>query len=205
MTRWSPFLQTLSLLHHSLGLYSGNGKGPPSNGLRDTNRENTLDFWYGGIQLGRLFSYIVKHDTGFAPNLFHAYCTLATCKPRIRKTAEIGDWIVGTGSKSRKRDGLLIYAMRVTDEISFDEYWKDPRFRYKRPDKNGGKYRACGDNIYRWDSIDNRWCQAKDSFHCHDHMDRDAGTDRVLISDDYIYWGGSGPLLPEFSGVNPLM
>ena len=154
--------------------------------------------------MGRLFSYIVKHDTGFAPNPFHGYCTLATCKPRIRKTAEIGDWIVGTGSKSRKSDGLLIYAMRVTDEMSFDEYWKDPRFRYKRPDKNGGKHRACGDNIYRWDSIDNRWCQAKDSFHCHDHMDRDAGTDRVLISDDYIYWGGSGPLLPEFSGVNPL-
>ena len=154
--------------------------------------------------MGRLFSYIVKHDTGFAPNPFHGYCTLATCKPRTRKTAEIGDWIVGTGSKSRKGDGLLIYAMRVTDEMSFDEYWKDPRFRYKRPDKNGGKYRACGDNIYRWDSIDNRWCQAKDSFYCHDHIDRDAGTDRVLISDDYIYWGGSGPLLPEFSGVNPL-
>ena len=28
-----------------------------------------------------LYSYIVKHDNGFAPNPFHGFCTLACCKP----------------------------------------------------------------------------------------------------------------------------
>lgn len=32
-----------------------------------------------------LFSYIVRWDHGFAPNPFHGICSLATCKPGIRK------------------------------------------------------------------------------------------------------------------------
>ena len=39
----------------------------------------------------KLYSYIVAVDSGFAPNPFHGFCTIATCKPRIRKTAEIGE------------------------------------------------------------------------------------------------------------------
>ena len=43
----------------------------------------------------KIYSYIVKRDYGFAPNPFYGYCTLATCKPVIRKHAEIGDIIQG--------------------------------------------------------------------------------------------------------------
>lgn len=43
----------------------------------------------------KYFFYILKHDSGFAPNPFYGFCTLATCKPEIRKQAEVGDWIVG--------------------------------------------------------------------------------------------------------------
>ena len=31
---------------------------------------------------------------------------------------------------------------------------------------------------------------------------RDTSVDRVLVSDDYVYWGGNGPPLPEFDGYN---
>ncbi len=44
-----------------------------------------------------IHSYIVRYDSGFAPNPFYGFCTLATCKPDIRKHAQVGDWIVGTG------------------------------------------------------------------------------------------------------------
>lgn len=37
----------------------------------------------------------VARDYGFAPNPFFGVCTLATCKPRIRSVAQIGDWVVG--------------------------------------------------------------------------------------------------------------
>ena len=42
-----------------------------------------------------------------------------------------------------------------------------------------------------------------DSFHTHadpvvrtNHVARDTGTDRVLVSDDYYYFGGEGPEIP---------
>ena len=32
----------------------------------------------------RIYAYVVTHDNGFAPNPFHGFCTLATCKaPRF--------------------------------------------------------------------------------------------------------------------------
>jgi hypothetical protein len=65
----------------------------------------------------RLFSYVVRYDKGFAPNLFWNYCTLATCKPGIRRKAEVGDWVVGTGSKENVGIGKLIYAMKIEEKI----------------------------------------------------------------------------------------
>ena len=64
----------------------------------------------------RLFTYIIVHDTGFAPNPFWRYCTLACCKPVIRRTAAKGDWIVGISPKNS--GNRLIYAMKVTEELS---------------------------------------------------------------------------------------
>ena len=37
-----------------------------------------------------LYSYIVAYDGGSAPNPFHEFCTLAICKPGMRRTAEKG-------------------------------------------------------------------------------------------------------------------
>ena len=156
----------------------------------------------------KLYSYVVARDYGFAPNPFYGFCTLATCKPQIRKKAAVDDWIIGTGSKSEKRDGYLVYAMRVSEVMSFNEYWQDLRFRDKRPDMYASIRKAFGDNIYCRDNTSNEWHQI-DSHHSnengtqnHKNVRHDTQIDRVLISDDFIYWGGSGPQIPTFSGVN---
>jgi len=80
----------------------------------------------------KLYSYIVKHDTGFSPNPFHGYCTLACCKPAIRRTAQKGDWVVGL---TPKKDGnRIVYFMRVDENpLTFTQYWNDRRFKAKRP------------------------------------------------------------------------
>ena len=46
-----------------------------------------------------LYLYVVDRDFGFAPNPFHGVCTLATCKPKIRKFAKVGDWIIARHGK----------------------------------------------------------------------------------------------------------
>ena len=84
--------------------------------------------------MARIHSYVVRYDSGFAPNPFYGYCTLATCKPSIRKGADIGDWVVGSGSNDRniRRGGHLVHAMRITEILTFDEYGVDPRFESKK-------------------------------------------------------------------------
>ena len=67
-------------------------------------------------------------DYGFAPNPFHGYCTLATCKPQIRRTAQLGDYVVGIGSVAQGRGGHLVYCMQVEETLTFEDYWADNRF-----------------------------------------------------------------------------
>ncbi len=149
-----------------------------------------------------LYSYIVRYDSGFAPNPFYKYCTLATCKPRIRKNAEIGDWLVGCGSASQKinQGGKLVYAMQISESLTFEEYFADERFKSKKPVLTGSRKQARGDNIYYKEK--GAWKQL-DSFHSnkngtenHDHINRDTGTNRVLISNQYKYFGMDGPSIP---------
>src|SRR5258708_33639757 len=80
-----------------------------------------------------LYSYVVARDYGFAPNPFMNVCTLATCNPKIRGNARVGDWVVGTGAASRKRSGRVVFAMCVSEAMTFNEYWNDPRFQKKKP------------------------------------------------------------------------
>jgi hypothetical protein len=145
----------------------------------------------------------VRYDSGFAPNPFYGFCTLATCKPDIRKSATTGEWVIGSGSadKSLKRGGFLVYAMRVTETIHFMQYWNDPRFQNKKPDLSRSRMRACGDNIY-CKAVNGRWGQLN-SFHSQNdgspnpkHIKRDTGVDRILVSEDFVYFGGEGPKIP---------
>ena len=150
----------------------------------------------------KLYSYIVARDFGFAPNPFHGLCTLATCKPQIRARASVGDWIIGTGAKSRYRfNGRLIYAMRVGEVLDFDRYWNDPRFIRKRPDLNGSLKVIYGDNIYRREG--KRWVQT-DSHHSLEdgrqneaNIARDTSVDRLLIGTKFVYLGKDAPLIPK--------
>jgi hypothetical protein len=150
----------------------------------------------------KLHSYVVSRDFGFAPNPFYGVCTLATCKPVIRRTAAVGDWIVGTGSARNKRQRYLVFAMKVREALTFDEYWIDPRFQWKKPKLVGSKRLAYGDNIYHR-SAKRHWIQ-ETSHHSHSdgsqnlaNIKNDTQTNRVLIGADFVYWGGSGPLIPS--------
>jgi hypothetical protein len=153
----------------------------------------------------KMYSYVVRYDSGFAPNPFYGYCTLATCKPPIRKSAEIGDWLIGCGSADRsvQRGGYLVYAMRITETLTFDEYNADLRFAQKQPFRSGSRKQSCGDNIYKRNTSTDLWVQ-RDSFHSlnngapnPEHIAKDTKVNRVLVSEDFVYFGGYGPSFPD--------
>lgn len=148
----------------------------------------------------KVYSYVIVRDFGFAPNPFHGLCTLATCKPNIRAGAQVGDWVVATGSKSKGLAGKLVYAMQVAEALTFDAYWSDPRFACKRPVLNGSLKQLYGDNIYHRGK--RGWVQA-DSHHSLEggepnpiNIEHDTKTDRVLVGQRFVYFGGKPVPLP---------
>lgn len=108
---------------------------------------------------------------------------------------------MGTGSATKARAGYLVYAMRVSETLSFDQYWTDTRFRDKRPNISGSRKQQFGDNIYHRDST-GAWQQA-DSHHSYPggvinlaNVTADTRTNRVLVACRFVYWGGTGPEVP---------
>jgi hypothetical protein len=144
-----------------------------------------------------LYIYVIARDFGFAPNPFFGSCTLATCKPGIRKGAKVGDWILGVaGSKLGKSiHRKCILLMKVTEKTTFQDYWNDERFEWKKPCRNGSQLKMLGDNIYHKND-EGEWIQ-EDSHHSNQdgttnnvNLSRDTGScDQVLISHSFYYFG----------------
>lgn len=105
----------------------------------------------------KLYSYVIPRDYGFAPNPFHGYCTLATCKPITRRVAQVNDWIAAFDPRHRPTEEKLVCLMQVSETLTFDEYWNDPRFKLKRPVFNKSTTRKYGDNIYH--HVNGVWVQ----------------------------------------------
>jgi Nucleotide modification associated domain 2 len=146
-----------------------------------------------------LYIYVVDRDFGFAPNPFHGYCTLATCKPGIRNSAIVGDWIMGVGGARLKATGKSVYLMKITEVINFNCYWKDKRFKVKKPVRNGSRVMMVGDNIYHQDDENGKWTQ-EDSHHSNpdgsvngSNLQRDTKSKNVLISNYFYYFGSFAP------------
>lgn len=151
----------------------------------------------------KLFAYTVAYDIGFAPNPFYGYCTLTTCKSGIRKAAQVGDWIAGIGSKQKDQSGKLVYAMRVTEKMCYNQYWNASRFQVKKPHSAGSLKQRYGDNIYHQCPESGEW-QQEDSRHSledgtpnHDHVKRDTKHPLVLISSDFTYFGDQAIDIPD--------
>ena len=147
------------------------------------------------------YSYVVARDYGFAPNPFGPYCTLATCKPNIRRAASKGDWIVGTGSARCHGTTNLVFAMKVSEKLTFNEYWRDPRFLYKRPVLNGSLKQTYGDNIYyckrgKWHQADSHHSNEDGSVNTY-NLERDTSYPYVLISDHFFYFGRNAARIPK--------
>jgi len=148
----------------------------------------------------KLCSYVVVHDVGFAPNPFHGYCTLAACTPNHQGLRlQPGDWLLGNSNAAT--GNRLIYAMRVSESMDFDEYFHDSRFAAKKASRRGWQNR-CGDNIYHRDES-GAWRQALAFHHTEPgRLEKDTKHPRVFISDYFFYFGDQAPNLPaEFGSL----
>jgi Nucleotide modification associated domain 2 len=147
-----------------------------------------------------LFSYCIPYDDGAAPNPFWGLCTLAICKPIIRRVAKEGDWIVGTGSVNspiRDISGKVVYAMRVTGKMTMRGY--DQFTSSELPNKipqmdHTDPRRWYGDSIYDFSTFPP---PLRPSVHGEGNRSTDLHGSFVLLSDHFFYFGDQPIALPE--------
>jgi len=143
----------------------------------------------------RLCSYIVRDDTGLAPNPFWGYCTLAVCTPNHQGSRlKVGDWIAGFLGK--KRGYKFLYAMEISEILGLDEYFRDPRFATKKPNLRGSWQERCGDNFYSR-NVDGEWVQHRNRFHLDERLKKqDTKYARVFIGQRFWYCGRAADAAP---------
>lgn len=149
----------------------------------------------------RLFSYTIPIDDGAAPNPFRGMCSLAICKPGIRRVAREHDWVAGLGSKTAPSGDLrqrLVYAMKVERVLSlkkYDEYAAE-KWPHRVPDtKSRDLTERLGDCIYDF-SKGNPVQRA--SVHGPENVTRDLSGENVLLSWDFYYFGRQAIPLPDY-------
>lgn len=158
----------------------------------------------------KIYRYVVKYDTGVAPNVDGGICTLALCKPRIRRCAKVNSWVVGLWpAPNRKR---VTYVMQVGEIVPLAKYWDDRRFAHKKPkDHKRPKGSRTPDNIYWLDSNiilrhvniyqpDKNGIQRQVNTSVHpkpSDWERDLGGVNVLVAKRFWYFGGMAVKLPK--------
>lgn len=151
--------------------------------------------------MSTLYSYTIPVDDGAAPNPFGGVCTLAICKPAIRRTAKVGDWVVGLGSKNAPGgdlSGRVVYAMKVGKVLTMEEY--DEYAQMYFPDRipqvdSLNQQQRLGDCIYDFSADPPT---LRESVHREQNRQTDLGGKKVLLSYDFYYFGRNAiPLSKE--------
>lgn len=114
----------------------------------------------------------------------------------------MGDWVVGLSPKAK--GNRVVYAMKIDEIHSFDDYYLDERFAAKIPDFDRDEIVCkCGDNIY--EPLTNGGFLQLRSMHSKNKgpeenpetKKRDLGGEYVLISWNFHYLGSKGHALPD--------
>jgi hypothetical protein len=154
----------------------------------------------------KLYSYVIPVDDGAAPNPYGGVCTLTICKPAIRRSAEPGNWVLGTGSKNVilrdgiKRDfsGHLVYAMLITAKLSLEDYdaYCKRKLKIKIPKWTSTTYsRVVGDCLY---DFNGPVIIQRDGIHDTEvQFERNLNGKNALLSTHFYYFGSTPVKIPR--------
>lgn len=150
----------------------------------------------------KMWSYKLADDAMMAPNPLFGVLTLATCKPRIRRSPNTkpGVWIAGWTactvhnspiakskiSRCAMGEEKLVYLAKVSEVIPLEEYWV--KYPQKRPVENANVHNACfyGDNYYYIE--DGVAKIAPNNQHQCDWEERDRSGKNAIICEEFYYF-----------------
>nr|GEW82230.1 hypothetical protein [Tanacetum cinerariifolium] len=105
------------------------------------------------------------------------------------------------GGSKLKATGQCVFAMKVTQKVTFNHYWNDAMFACKKPVRNGSKKMMMGDNIYV-QNADQSWQQLPshhshpDGSPNHSNIKKDTKYPNVLVSSHFYYFGSNAKVIP---------
>ena len=126
-----------------------------------------------------IFRYVLRYNTGLAPCFQFGLFSLALCKPNIRKSAKVGDWLLGYAStKGGREKNRLLYAAKITKIVTMGVYM--------------GREPARADQIYSRDGAGKFQHNGRSEHHkTAEAQTRDWSCNRVLLSKKFRYFGDS--------------
>jgi hypothetical protein len=141
----------------------------------------------------RLFVYRIVTDSGTAPHISNGYLTLTLCKPGIRKSAKVGDYVLAlvalqhgriTGA-GEDRYYKAAYLFRVTEQVLMDDYedWC----------KIHAQSKICTEDYFNGNCQYNRSGAHRVGPHNVSHRNRDLSGKFSIISDHYAAWTSTKP------------
>ena len=128
-----------------------------------------------------LFSYIICHDVGAAPNAENNLLSLAICKPQIRQHASVGDYLIAfSGSQllPGTQEKRIIFVAQITEKITMNQY------ATKYPTRTDSIYTPCG-------TLKNN------PYHNKGNVQTDLSGKFVLLSTNFIYFGKKHISVPQ--------
>ena len=145
----------------------------------------------------RIHTYVIATDAGSAPNYDPPLTTLAVCKPRIRRKANVGELVLAFAGKSVNpfEPHTVVWAGVVAEKLTFAEYWNDPRFQAKQPDRC-----TRPDNFYR-PTPDGGLMWVENPVHGPEATRHDTDGLFVLAFNPSWRFGANGPRLPTEFGL----
>ena len=144
-----------------------------------------------------VWTYVIKVNSGGAPNFEGPFTTLTICKPRICRAAQRGDLVLAFNGKplNPTEPHSVRWAGIVSEVISLKDYWIDPRFQGKKPGRPRGPHES-PDNIYKPNSTGGL-DQVENETHQPSHMERDVSGVNALVFSPSWYFGPAVVVLPE--------
>ncbi len=80
----------------------------------------------------KIYVYKCVYDDGIAPCVDRGRLSLTVCKPQIRRTAAVGDYLVSFGGNAESPPNRLVYAARITARLPGGEYFDKPAFQTRQ-------------------------------------------------------------------------
>lgn len=135
--------------------------------------------------MARFYRYVLAVDNGTAPCPKNGILTLATCKPRVRRGAGVGDFVAGFAPSPFPKH-MLAYAGRVAEVVE----WPDYTAQYAFPKRDDAVYAFMPDGEVR---------RLRPGYHETDEdLARDlSGPVLVFDPDETWYFGQSPQQLPR--------